>query len=378
MKMKPIMESFRRYEEGEEIQIPPEMKKNLDSPLPSPQDSPERNLEQASRIIDSEGYVYKIIQKNNIRVLDDDRIETMQKLEQMLSPMGFVFNPSVSGSSIGRLELVDPKAGSVYLYVKPVKGTPASIGADFENKIANEINQRYSSAGFEAKTAGSSPGSDLLIKKDGVPVMSVELKTSLSSDFGQFRVQYNLGSGMWECRRTKGFNKNEQIFEPLFDDYLRDWLNSNARFPDTSDKRFKIDKNKIAGISLSTTTGSLKRELQRSWFNGKTDYKVPFDFSRISSYYSDKGDSFIQINGVGLYALKPEARAIVDVPLFSELGLGCFMRFRLKPSSGENSGTSFTVAVKLKGRYQRSNLSLTNQTDLDAIMSKLSEDKINQ
>jgi hypothetical protein len=370
MQMKPIMEGWRRYLK-EDLDVPPEMEKDLDKPLPSPRDSPESNLKRALRAIEAEGYDYKIV-KNQIRVLDDQRPETMEKLIQMLTPLGFVHNPIGGGSSIGRLELVDRKAGSVYVYVKVKKRTAASAGMDFEKKIANEITQRYSHMGITAKTAGSSPGSDLTIKKNGETVMSVELKTALSADFGQFKVQFNTAAGTWEPRRTKGYTKNEDIFKPLFDNYLLDWLNANAQFPDIKDPRLNRDKNeKIAGLRRSLNTGELKRELQGLWFGGKTDIKVPFDFSHIAGYYSDKGDSCIQIDARGLYALKPEAQELLGIPMFKDLGLSCDLRFRFKPSSGENSTTSFTCAVKIKGRYNKSNLSLTNAEDLDKIISML-------
>ena len=57
--------------------------------------------------------------------------------------------------------------------------------------------------------------------------------------------------------------------------------------------------------------------------------------------------------------------------MFKDLGLISYLRFRFKPSQGVNSATSFTVAVKLKGRYKDSNLSLTNAEDLDIIINKL-------
>ena len=355
----------------EDIDVPPELEKDLDTPLAAPQDSPESNLKRTLRVIEAEGYDYKIL-KNQIRVLDDQRAETMEKLIQMLTPLGFVHNPIGGGSSIGRLELRDRQAGSVYVYVKPKKRTAASAGMDFEEKLANEITQRYGLMGITAETAGFGHGSDLTIKKNGKTVMSVELKTALSADFGQFKAQYNTIIDTWEPRRTKGFVKNEEIFKPLFDDYLLDWLNANARFPDINDPRLNRDKKeKIAGLKRSIHTGDLKRELQKAWFGGKTDIKMPFDFSRIANYYSDKGDSFIQIDARGLYALTPEGQKLLGVPMFKDLGLTCELRFRFKPSSGENSATSFTCAVKIKGRYNKSNLSLTNADDLDKIISML-------
>jgi len=369
MQMRKIHQNFRQFI-TEDYDVPSEMEKELEGPLPEPQDDRERNLKMALRVIEAEGYDYKIV-KNQIRVLDDQRLETMEKLRQMLEPLGFVHNPIGGGSSIGRLELRDRKFGSVYVLVKLKKRTAASAGMDFEAKLANEITNRYEDIGITATTAGFGHGSDLTIHKDGKPAMSIELKTAMSADFGQFRAQYNIESESWEPRRTKGYVKNEAIFGSLFDDYLRQWLNDNARFPSLRDPRLNISKNKVAGLKASMKTGELKRELQSQWFNGKTDVKMPFDFERIASYYADKGDSFIQIDGTGLYALKPEAQSIVPVPMFADLGLKCDLRFRFKPSAGENSNTSFTVAVKIKGRYKKSPISLTNASDLDMIVKSL-------
>jgi hypothetical protein len=382
MQMKKIHKNFIKFL-SEEYDVPSKMEKELEGPLPAPQDDRERNLKMALRVIEAEGYDYKIV-KNQIRVLDDHRIETMNKLRQMLEPLGFQYNPIGGGSSIGRLEMRDRKFGSVYVLVKPKKRTAASAGMDFEAQLANEITSRYEEVGITATTAGFGHGSDLTIHKGGKPVMTIELKTALSADFGQFRVQYNLDSNSWEPRRTTAYKKNEAIFGPLFDDYLKTWLNNNASFNNINDKRLNIRKedisaedsppqitNSIVGLKSSMKTGELKRELQSQWFNGKTDVKMPFDFDRIASYYADKGDSFIQIDGTGLYALKPKAQAIVPVPMFGDLGLKCDLRFRFKPSAGENSNTSFTVAVKIKGRYKKSPISLTNASDLDMIVKSL-------
>jgi len=369
MNMNELHISFKRAME-EEVDIPSEMEDDATTPLPSPEDGPENNLQRAIRAIEAEGYEYKIV-KNEIRVLDDNRQETMQKLEQMLSPLGFVYNPNSTRSSLGRLELKAASGGSAYVVVKQKRRTAASAGMDFEEKLATEITSRYRHAGITATTAGFGHGSDLTILKNGRKMMSIELKTALSADFGQFRIEYNIQSKSWEPRRTAGFVKNEKVFGSLFNDYLRDWLNHYAKFPDLYDRRLNLRGNSVVGLLPTQKTGELKKDLQTKWFDGKTDKKVPFEFSRIAGYYADKGDSFIQIGQAGLYALKTPAQTIIDVPMFGDLGLNCDLRLRLKPSMGANSSTSFTVAVKIKGRYKKSNLSLTNPQDLDKIISML-------
>jgi hypothetical protein len=356
----------------EALDIPPELKKDRSKPLPSPQDDHQRNLKLALRAIEQEGYEHKVVGKNKIKILDDQRDETMEKMRSILEPLGFVYNAMGAGSSIGRLEIQDRKFGSVYVFVKVKSRTAASAGMDFEEQMATIINDKYSHLGISAKSAGFGHGSDLTISKGGTPAMTIELKTALSADFGQFRVQFDPSISSWEPRKTKGFVKNENVFLPLFDEHLKDWLNANAVVP-IGDKRLRLDKNgKITGLVTSETTGELKRQLQSSWFGGKTDLKVPFDFAKIANYYADKGDSYIQIDRHGLYALKVTAAQEMNIPMFADLGYKAELRVRFKPSMGANSNTSFTVAVKLKGKTIKSNLSLTNEADLDQIIATIS------
>ena len=59
----------------------------------------------------------------------------MQKLEQMLSPLGFIYNPNSTRSSLGRLELKAASGGSAYVVVKQKRRTAASAGMDFEDDV---------------------------------------------------------------------------------------------------------------------------------------------------------------------------------------------------------------------------------------------------
>ena len=58
MNMNEIHIKFRAHME-EELDVPQEMEKDLDKPLPAPQDSPESNLKRALRVIEAEGYDYR-------------------------------------------------------------------------------------------------------------------------------------------------------------------------------------------------------------------------------------------------------------------------------------------------------------------------------
>tara|TARA_R110000824_G_scaffold64838_2_gene169302 strand:+ start:6428 stop:7456 length:1029 start_codon:yes stop_codon:yes gene_type:complete len=323
------------------------------------------NIEIAREAIENEGYEY--VEKGNVlKVLDDNRDDALNKLTSVLGRLGFTHNPIIGGS-LGRLEIKDKVRGNVYILFKPKsRKRAATAGIDFEDRLATEI----SNMGMEATTAGYGHGSDLTITGANQTI-TAEVKTSLSADFGQFRVQYSTKEGTWQPRRTKQYIKNKHIFTPLFDELLKEYLNAHCILP-LGDKRLNQDDyGKVFGLKASLTTGDLKRELQAEWFKGKTDYKKDFEFSRIAGYYADKGDQYIQIGSRGLYALTPEAATNLQVPLFSNSGLKAYIRFRLKPSVSENSSTSFTAAIKIKGRLGASELSLTNPADVEKLKALL-------
>lgn len=323
------------------------------------------NLKAAIEAIEGEGYEYEV-RGNIIRILDDNRQDAFDKMYDVLSRIGFEHNTEVK-HSLGRLQKLDRTDGNAYvLFKKKSRTAAATAGMDYEEKIAAVAKQ----IGLDASTAGAGHGSDLTLTGDNEEV-KIEVKTSLGADFGQFTVQYDPVSGTWETRKTKQFLKNAEIFQPLFDDYLVDYLNQNCKLP-VGDPRLQVSKrDKIYGIHASPTTGKLKRELANEWFDGKSDYRVAIDFDRIDSYYADKGDEYIQIGRKGLYALTPEAADKLGVPLFSESGLGSRMRFRIKPHHGANSRRSFTVAIKVLGSPKPSNMSLDNPQDIEKIKNIL-------
>ena len=76
-------------EEVENFKVPSKMEKDLEGPLPSPQDTEEKNLQKAIRAIEAEGYDYEKRGKNTLVIKDDDRIETLEKMKSMLIPQGF-------------------------------------------------------------------------------------------------------------------------------------------------------------------------------------------------------------------------------------------------------------------------------------------------
>lgn len=337
------------------------------------QPNPQKNFEIALEKIKQEGYDYEVVQgkKNLIKVKHDNRLEALETLLRNLEPLGFTHNADFSGSSMGRIEIKDKVFGNAFIIIKPLSKTAATAGNDYEEAIANRINEKYSDLGVTATAAGAGHGSDVTITGPKGS-LTIETKTSLSADFGQFRAQFNTVESNWEPRRTAGYVKNEEIFRPLYENLLSDFLNQNCIFPNLEDPRLAKDKNeKITGLRASRTTGEFKKELQNAWFNGKTDYKKDFDFKFIAPYYADKGDELIQLGRKGLYALTDEAARELNIPKFEDSGLDAYIRFRFKPTMGANSNTSFTVAIKIKGKLEKSPLSLTNDDDLDKIVNKL-------
>jgi|19_taG_2_1085344.scaffolds.fasta_scaffold00223_10 hypothetical protein len=360
------------------LQLVEQIASEYDSGLEAAPDRGEmRNIELATNALDAEGLDY-IVDDNRRRIVvkTDNRQEAIEDVIGSLELHGFRYNVDAPGSSLGRIEIIDKDFGNVYIYFKPIsRKAPALAGADYELSLAAEINQRYSDIGVTASSAGSGHGSDLTIKVEHpMGTVTIEAKTSLSADFGQFRLQYNTDLETWEPRLTKGYAKNKEIFDVLFYDHLQKHMNKFYRFPDVTDGRLAtqvLDKgNTVYGLKRTPTTGDLKRDLQLSWFQ-KNDYHVSFPFEQIADYYRNKGDEYIQIKGKGLYALEADAASKLKIPEFDNVGLTSYLRFRLKPSYGENSSTGFVVAVKLSGKMIKSSVDLDKPESLDKFVAEI-------
>ena len=327
------------------------------------------NLALAIKAIESEGYDYQIIGRGNtIRITDDNREDALDKMIAVLEPLGFEHNTSITQHSLGRLEKIDRLDGNVYILFKPKSRTrAATAGMDFEKKLAEMLRD----AGLEADTAGAKHGSDLTITGPK-GTLKIEVKTTLSADFGQFRAEYSPSKETWQPRETAGYKANQELFEPIFNQLLLAYLNENCMLP-LADPRLRRDRDgEIAGLKSSSTTGDLKQKLQQAWFDGRKDYITKFDFAAIAGYYGDKGDEYIQIGRSGLYALNKKAAQNLGVPLFANSGLEAYVRFRIKPHGATNGTHSFTVAIKIRGRLERSSKSLLNPADVEEIKNILS------
>ena len=336
-------------------------------------------FQKALDIIEKEGYHYDVPRRNVIRVRSSERVNVMDKMTQMLEPLGYEHRDD--GSTLGRLQRIDRQEGSVYILFKPPFGTRAAdVGAHEEEKFVRMAREIAGKA-IIADSAGSGHGSDLTLAGPN-GTLTIEVKTGISADFGQFRLRYDTGEGRWEPSTTSKFLENMKVFMPIYEGYVDDYVQKSYVMTEPYDDRFQMrdllsaDRESvvgqvITGLRRSPTTGEFKRQLEAEWFGGKTDMKIDFPFEMISNYYADKGDRFIQLGNWGLHALNPADAKEFGIPLFSESGLQSSVRLRLKPSMGTNSATSFNVAIKIKGRLEKSPLNLRNREDLEKIITKI-------
>ena len=336
-------------------------------------------FQKALDIVEKEGYHYDTPRKNVIRIRDTRRIEVMSKMTKMLEPMGYEYYDD--GSTLGRLQRIDRSLGSVYILFKPPFGTRAADVGALEEENFVKMAQKLGGSAISAKSAGSTHGSDLTLEGPG-GTLTIEVKTGISADFGQFRLRYDIGEGKWEPSTTSKFLENSDIFMPLYSDYIDKYVQDNYTMTVPLDDRFQVrdlvnaDRSEVVGkvvtgIRRSPTTGELRRELESEWYGGRNDKIIEFPFEMIAKYYSDKGDRFIQLGNKGLFALNRQDAEEFAIPLFQDAGIKSKIRLRLKPSSGTNSATSFNVAIKISGKLEKSPLNLRNEEDMMKVLSKI-------
>jgi len=99
---------------------------------------------------------------------------------------------------------------TLYMLFKPLKTSGGEVAAtrgfDLEKKLADSIAERLKEHGIKVVTAGAGHGSDLtIIGKDPSQKMTIEIKTTLSADFGQFKIGLNQETGKWQPVPTAGF-----------------------------------------------------------------------------------------------------------------------------------------------------------------------------
>ena len=309
-------------------------------------------------------------------IRSDDRAVTRDDFIAATQPGGELeqFEYDRKGSSMGRIFLrgVRGKTRQLSVYFKSTIDTSsggasgARKGKEYEEKIEQLIKD-IGDPDISTGTAGSGHGSDLVIATEGKEPLTIEAKTSLGADFGQFRVRYNTVKNKWEATPSKNYLKHKLTYGRIFKQ-LEPRL-AQISYPDENHPNLRKDETYILGLADKEGTGELKRQLQSLWFNGKESEYLPFDFAAIAQKYANKGDKLIQIMGKGLYALDPTSAKQYGVPLFEDAGLVGSTRVRLKPTYGEDSSHSLVLANKVSGKLKTSPVSLDNPDDLQKIIS---------
>ena len=322
---------------------------------------------------------YEVEKKSDqiLIIRSKDRVGTRNDFLAAIQPGGDLeqFEYDRKGSTMGRIFLrgVRGETRQLSVYFKSTIDTSsggasgARAGREYEEKIEQMIKDR-GDPDISTGTAGSGHGSDLVIAIEGKEPLTIEAKTSLAADFGQFRVRYNTIKKEWEPTLSSNYLKHELTYGRIFND-LKPRL-AQISYPDENHPNLRKDETYILGLADEVGTGKLKRALQSLWFGGKESEYLPFDFAAIAKKYANKGDKLIQIMGKGLYALDPTSAKQYGVPLFEDAGLEGSTRVRLKPTHGEDSSHSLVLANKVSGKLERSPVSLDNPDGLQEIINR--------
>lgn len=328
------------------------------------------NLEQTIRLLQSNNLDLSI-KENKIKIYcehDSQRIAKISELSKTLLS-DFTFNPDPSkGSSIGRLEKFH-KDGNVFVFVKSKNGCAgqkaANIGLEYEKQIFETIMKHPQSQHFNIKKGGGSGATDLSINDK----LRIEIKSSKDADFGQFTIQYNDTKKTWFINETKKYLQSKHFYDNIFGKYLIEFLNANAAFNQSySDLRIKyLNGEKIIwGIDVGPNTKSTKHLLEKYWFGGRESKYFTVDFTDVAAYYLNRGDDYIQIQGRGLYAIKPNN---LGIPTFTDsCKENAKIRFRIKPHQ-KGGKHSFMVSVRV--HIKPSQFSIENIDTLQKIIDNV-------
>lgn len=351
-KMKLFLEAWKRFlREQEEVQA--SYQKVLDYLISKEYD------------IDKKG-------SNSIILKTPDRQATKEEIFSDMLAMGLKFNELAPGSSFGRFEPAKKTKESVYIYLKPVSGGAAGAGADYEEQIASAMKNLLPD--LEVTTAGFGHGSDLTIKSKNKE-LKMELKTSSGADFGQFKLAYDIRNGLWQTVRTDKFAENADLFQGIFDNVLSPQLEGKV-ISNVNDPVYIVKNQSILGLQRSANTGIAKQQLQKELFGNRADLTLPVDAKMIQYYYSKKGDSFISIEGRGVYALTEEASREFSVPQLNDYVGNANVRFRIKPHMGTTGVHSFTCALKIL--LKKSPVKITDEAFLNKVRSYLQADTLEE
>lgn len=316
---------------------------------------------------------YNIIEKTKSTFIlkSSDRQQTLDNIKNQLLPNShWKYEPFGGSSSLGRMVFANENNKKlIYLLFKPLQKSEGELAAtngyQLEQDISSKLKELLNDCDVEVSTASSGSGSDLLLKYKEKSNISIEIKTTLATDFGQFRIGFDIKENKWLPIETKNFKKNSTFFQLIFNETIKDFINEKGLFPENINKDIlAISNDKIWGLKPSFETGETKKILQNEWFDNRNDKIIDFNFDVLNKYYSEKGDSFIQLGKHGLYALTKELSDTYNIPCFFKQPLIGSVRFRIKPDSGHNGTHSFSIAIRIKGSLDKSNIVLPENCDI--------------
>lgn len=358
--MKLVLENWRKFVTEEETA-----------------EQPQTNYQKVLNYLNSQSLEVVEDPPSTLRIkTDEPRIDVKNRIEGDLRKLGLKHvseSEGGRGSSFGRFQLQASKkdGGSVYVLIKPKKGGPAQAGSKYEDDVANLLKPLLPSI-FTIKTAKYGSGTDLVIKSPNQKFLHMELKTSVITDFGQFKIKYNPSINVWETIKTKDFLKNQDLFQGIFDDTVEPQI-KNKRISVQQDDPFKYDdEGFIVALVANPKTLLTKQRLQQELFDGKESLYYNIDPNKVQEYYAKKGDALISIENKGVYALSKEAAQFFGLKELKE----CFLqdtpakvRLRIKPSMGEFGHHVFNCALKVQ--IQPSDTKLTDPSFLQKIVDYL-------
>jgi len=324
-----------------------------------------RNIDRARDFLSSYDVAVEQLTNTVLRVRADDREELQRLMEHPLVEMGYEWEPNAPGAGFGRFALRDKERGNVYLPLKPKGRQAADAGAAYEAHMTAVFQEFFPDSIIE--TAGFGAGSDLTISQNRKE-LKLELKTSTSADFGQFRLKYNTNATGWAPIETKKFLENNKLYRQIFTESLQPYL-KDKHIPHLESPHYRRSSTAIRGLVRMTGTRNHKLILQDAWFGDKSDARIDVDPALIQNYYAGKGDELIQIRGRGVYTLTDASQKLFEVPQLKDMIKTSAVRFRIKPSGGSDSAHSFTAA--LKATIERSPFELEDPQFLEKIKNYL-------
>ena len=338
-------------------------------------------LEKLRQYFEKSDYPFAVKGDNVIIIFsDEERRDVLEKIHKEIERLGFPFEFSYTGSTVGRLELRNLRRRDsgrkigLYLYVK--EKTPGVARESYNKGVRNEkiVAQNIMNAFPNVKIirGGNTRKPDIIIYVDGIEKTRIEVKTSVRTDiFQQFKVKWTPYG--WQIKKTSYHNPlNDRVFKK----YIKPWMDKNATFTEEevkSDLFKKNEKGHILGIKfdkLGNEEHIKTRNKLNRWFGGNIDFFIDIDFEDMKRFYNIKGDDYININNYGLFGTSQRAANKINVPNFQKQDIYPRARLRVKSHGGSNNLT-FTISYKTKGKMETSNINLYTDKNVEQIKNLL-------